>query len=477
MRGGVVSGAVIAGFVVLGSAPILLAQSDGSLDWPQFGWDVASSGASNAWSGIDSQNVGSLTLRRVPLDGTVDASAIYLHGVTVNGSAHDSLFVTTTYGKTIAIDADSGLILWEYTPPQYTTWAGTAQITTSSPVADPDRQHIYAAAPDGTVRKLAVADGSMLWSTAITMLPQREKITSALKVFAGKVIAVTGGYVGDQPPYQGHVAIIDAQSGNLLHVWNSLCSDRAGLINPSSCSTTRSAIWGRAGAVIDATTGNIFIATGNGPYDGKTNWGDSVIELDPNAAQILGNYTPADNASLDNNDVDLGSTSPVLLSPTILGLLGTGLIAGTAPHVGHESQMVSTPSGNLLYTAPAVWNQNGQTWTFVADGSGTAAWTFSGGMLTRAWANSNAGTSPIVAGGLLYIYNPQGGLYVYNPGDGTPVANLNTGSGHWNSPIVVDGRIALPEGNSNDHTTIGILNIWTLPNRRERPHRPGILQH
>ena len=32
---------------------------------------------------------------------------------------------------------------------------------------------------------------------------------------------------------QGHVAILDAQSGKLLHVWNSLCSNRTGLIlNP-----------------------------------------------------------------------------------------------------------------------------------------------------------------------------------------------------------------------------------------------------
>jgi len=26
----------------------------------------------------------------------------------------------------------------------------------------------------------------------------------------------------------------------------------------------------------------------------------------------------------------------------------------------------------------------------------------------------------------------------------------------------VDGRIALPEGNSNDHSTSGILDIWRL---------------
>ena len=107
----------------------------------------------------------------------------------------------------------------------------------------------------------------------ITLLPSREKIASPLKEFRGHIIAVTGGYIGDRPPYQGHVAILDAQTGKLLHTWNSLCSDRSGLLDPNSCADTQSAIWGRAGAVIDVATGNIFVATGNGPYDGKTELG------------------------------------------------------------------------------------------------------------------------------------------------------------------------------------------------------------
>ena len=259
-------------------------------------------------------------------------------GVTVKGSRHDVFFVTTTYGKTIAVDANQGSILWEYTPPRYATWAGTRQITNSTPVADPDRQYIYAAAPDGTIQKLAVSDGHALWTTPITLLPLREKIASPLKEFRGHIVAVTGGYIGDRPPYQGHVAILDAQSGKLLHVWNSLCSDRAGLLEPSSCPDTQSAIWGRAGAVIDAATGNIFVATGNGPYDGKTNWGDAVIELNPDATQMLGNYTPTNNAELNDRDLDVGSTSPVLLGGDILAqggkdglirLLSIKAIAGT----------------------------------------------------------------------------------------------------------------------------------------------------
>jgi outer membrane protein assembly factor BamB len=160
----------------------------------------------------------------------------------VNGLSHDVFFVTTTYGKTLAIDADSGAILWEYTPASFASLVGTAQITNSTPAADPDRQHIYAAAPDGTVQKLAIADGHVVWTTSITLLPSREKIASPLKEFNGRIIAVTGGYIGDAPPYQGHVAVLDAQTGTLLSVWNSLCSDRTGLIQPSSCQYTRSAI-------------------------------------------------------------------------------------------------------------------------------------------------------------------------------------------------------------------------------------------
>jgi len=37
------------------------------------------------------------------------------------------------------------------------------------------------------------------------------------------------------------------------------------------------------------------------------------------------------------------------------------------------------------------------------------------------------------------------------------------GRGHWNSPIAIDGRIALPEGNANQRSTSGILDIWSLP--------------
>lgn len=461
----------------LGMAIALAAQSALAQSWPMFGGDLQSSSANPQTTGITAANIGRLKRLRVRLDGLVDASAIYLHGATVRGARHDVIFVTTSYGKAIALDAGSGGVLWEYTPASYHSLAGTRQFTNSTPVAGPGGRYIYAASPDGYIQKLAVADGRVLWRTAITELPLREKMDSPLKLFHGRLIAVTAGYIGDRPPYQGHVAILDAASGRLLHVWNSLCSNRAGLMQPTSCPQSRSAIWGRAGAVIDPAEGDIFIATGNGDWNGTTDWGDSLVELNATATRILGNYTPADTAELNDDDLDLGSSSPVLLGNGLLAqggkdgrirLLSLRAIAGSQPHRDHELQTVSTPSGTDLFTQPAVWRDDAQTWMFAADNGATAAWRLHGEMLHRIWRHDTGGTSPFEAGGLLFVYDPAGGLNVYEASSGKRIATLPCGSGHWNSPIVVDGRIILPEGNANSDATRGVLDIWSLPENSAR---------
>ena len=445
----------------------------GAGDWTRFGWNAARTNASTAPTGITAANVKKLVKRTVQLDGTVDSSPIYLHAVPVAGGTHDTFFVTTTYGKTEAIDAKTGAVLWRYTPQGYTSWAGSYQITTATPVADPSRAWIYAASPGGTISKLSVANGKPAWTTSITRLAAREKIAASLNFDQGRVIATTGGYIGDQPPYQGHVVELDPANGTLLHVWNSLCSNQTTLLFPASCGASDSAIWGRAGAVVDPTTHQLLVATGNAPWDGKTNWGDAVLRLSPDASKLVGNYTPANTAELNSTDADLGSTSPVVLSPAVIAqggkdgkirLLSVARMKGIAPHKGGELQVVSTPSGSDLFTAPAVWRGGSGEWMFAADGGGTQAWRFAGGRLVSAWKNSTGGTSPVVAGGLLWVYNPGGGgLDVYAPKTGKLVATLPAGGGHWNSPIVVDGRVALPEGDANSHSTSGVLDIWSRP--------------
>jgi len=375
--------------------------------------------------------------------------------------------VTTTYGKTEALDPDSGRVLWRFTPPAYGRLAGSAQITNATPAASTDRTAVYAAASDGRIRKLRLSDGKVLWTTAITRDPTHEKITSSLNVSRGLVIATTGGYIGDAPPYQGHVVTMSERSGRIAHVWNSLCSDRHALIVPRTCASSDSAIWSRSGAAVDPANGTLVVATGNAPFNGRTDWGDSVLVLSPDASRLLLHWTPVDQARLNVTDADLGSTSPALLDNGYavqggkdgkLRLLQLHRLPGVNAKTGGELQTVPTPGGVGLFSAPAIWKGS---WAFVATDGGTEAWRLRGGRLHTVWSNRNGGTSPVVADNLLYVAG-SGSVRVYVPTSGRQVATLPSGAVHWQSPIVADGHVFLPEGNANDHATSGVLDIYRL---------------
>ncbi len=437
----------------------------GGTDWPMAGFSPARSYSGPAVTGITRKNIGRLRRQQVTLPGTVDSMPIYLHDVRVAGKARDVFFVTTTYGITLAIAAANGRILWRFTPPGYSSFAGSAQIITMTPVADPGRDAIYAGAPDGRIRKLSVASGKVLWSTSITRDPTHEKLAAPLDFANGLVIAATGGYIGDAPPYQGHVVTMRPSNGRIVAVWNSLCSDRHEVIQPSSCDASDSAIWGRNAPSVDPATGDILVATGNAPFDGKTDWGDSVLVLSPDARRLLKHWTPSNYQQLNDQDLDLGSTAPALLAggylvqggkDGVLRLLRLSQLAGPSPATGGELQTVPVPGPTDLFSAPAVWNG---TWTFLTTSAGTAAWRLQDGKLQEAWSNGNAGTTPVVAGGLLYVQS-SGGIHVYAPGTGAAVGDLPIGDAHWQAPIVVDGRIAAAEGDANQHLTTGVLDIY-----------------
>jgi outer membrane protein assembly factor BamB len=449
-------------------------------DWTRFGYDAARHNAGPSATGITAANLGALRQQRITLEGTVDSSPIYLRAVSTSGGVVDLLIVTTSYGKTIAVDATTGGIVWQFTPAGYASWAGSSRITHSSPVVDPARRFVYSASPDGSIHKLDVASGrevqSGQWPVAITRDSRHEKIGPALNFARGMVFAATGGYFGDAPPYQGHVVAIDAITGRLEHVWNALCSNRQELISPNSCEESGSAIWARSGVVVEPSTGQLLVATGDGRFDGRANWGDSVLVLSRDAGRLLRNWTPRNHKQLESGDADLGSTAPALLTASRavqggkdgkLRLLDlrrlNGRTARPGPTTGGELQTLSTPGGAGLFSAPAVWHTGGRTWLFVATDSGTAAYVLRGGRLRVVWRRSVGGTSPIVAGKLLYVYEPAGALNVYNPTSGKRLARLQAGPGHWNSPIVTDGRIVLPEGDANDHHTSGVLNIYRVP--------------
>jgi hypothetical protein len=79
------------------------------------------------------------------------------------------------------------------------------------------------------------------------------------------------------------------------------------------------------------------------------------------------------------------------------------------------------------------------------------------------WSNGTAGTSPVIAGGLVYVYDPTGGgINVYRPGSPNPVTTLPAETGHWQSPIAIDGCVLVGEGDANEHSTSGTLSLYRL---------------
>jgi hypothetical protein len=429
--------------------------------WPLFGVTPDRANVFAGSTGITASNV--TTLARVSIDvpGTVDSSPIFAAGRFV---------VTTTYGKTIALNR-RGRILWTYTPPGIGDWAGSAQITNATPAADPDGEHVYSVSPDGVVHKLNLADGSEVtsggWPVTITRDPTHEKLGTALNISGRLVLATTGGYIGDAPPYQGHVVSIDRESGEIVHVWNALCSDRHELIEPSTCADSDAAIWARAGAVVEPGTRRILVATGNAPYDGQTAWGDSVIELSPDAGEMVGSWTPPNQEELNSGDVDLGSTAPALVRGADGRLYGVqggkdGLLRLIDIARMQVVQTLPDPGSTLMFTAPAVRGRD----VYIATDGGTAAYRLTGSgtpRLLKLWANDSAGTSPVLAGGLLYIYDPTGGgINVYRPASPDPVTTLPAKPGHWQSPIAIGGCVLVGEGSANDHETSGTLSLYCL---------------
>jgi hypothetical protein len=450
-------------------------------DWLTFDYNAERSGVGPGDSGITAANLHRLKRLTVRVPGTVDSSPVELHDLKIGARSYDVFFVTTSYGRTLAIDAATGHRLWEFAPASVEKLQGSPQITTATPIIDPTLKYIYVASPDGFIHKLSITTGRPLWSTRVTWDPTREKIAGALNFSGKSLIVATDGYDGDTPSYQGHVVTIALATGHITHVWNTLCSNIKTLIDPpSKCPASDSAIWGRPGTVILPSTGDILVTTGNGPFNGHTDWGDSVLELSP-TLKLLHNWTPVNQQQLNQDDQDLGSTEPALLPVTSgaplavqggkagqLDLLDLDRLDGSTGHAGPRTggqlQTIDAPGPTDIYSQPAVWTSGSGIYVFVTDGDGTAAYTLIHRRLHLAWHNKTPGTSPLIVGGLLYVYNEsQGVLEILNPRSGHIDISLPAQQGHWNSPIVIGGRIILPEGDDNAHQTTGTIDIYHLP--------------
>lgn len=445
----------------------------GNVDWPVFGFDSARTSVNAHETTLTPQTVGGLRrLWSITLPDIADSSPVYLHTLRLaSGATSDILYLTTRDGHLVAVDAANGHILWS-------VHNSGVRYTTASPAIDPSRAFVYSYGLDGTLRKFTTVAGTQVtgggWPVRITTMPQTEKVSSPLNIGNGRVYVTTAGYPGDAPPYQGHVVAQRLGDGT-TQVFNSLCSDKKNVLSVGDCGSNQSGIWARGGAVVEPGTGNIYVTTGNGNWNGRTDWGDSIIKLSADGLRVLDSYTPANESDLNTADVDLGSAAPGLL-PDIPGSRTPHMLIqggkdqklrlvnrdnmsgqGGPGHLGGELALLDWP-GCMLFTQPVIWQEGGNVWVTLAGTCGMATYQVvsdSGGRATlRAiWHNSVHATTPVLAGGVIFAAT-SGAVYALDAHTGQRLwasdqqsAGGSIGGIHWESLIVVNGRVYIPDEN------------------------------
>src|SRR4029077_4823679 len=146
---------------------------------------------------------------------------------------------------------------------------------------------------------------------------------SALTLSNTTIYVPYGGRFGDCGDYHGRVVAV-AVSGR-------------GLGQPRSYTlpTQREGgFWAPPGPALDGR-GNLFLASGNSSSSGAYDYGNSVVRLTATLG-LADSWAPKDWKPLNAGDVDIGSSSPVLLSGNRvfqIGKAGVGYLLA-ADHLG-----------------------------------------------------------------------------------------------------------------------------------------------
>jgi hypothetical protein len=71
-------------------------------------------------------------------------------------------------------------------------------------------------------------------------------------------------------------------------------------------------IWMAGGAPAVDANNNLYVTTGNGAFDGQTDFGDSYLRLSTGLS-VMDSFTPSNQSSLDTGDTDVGSSGTAVL--------------------------------------------------------------------------------------------------------------------------------------------------------------------
>jgi chitodextrinase len=313
--------------------------------------DNARSGANLSETVLTPGNVNPTTfgkLKSFDIDGQAYASPLYVPSVDIPGQGtHNVVYVATEHDSVYAFDADGNVTapLWKVSfidPANGITTVSPDDVgeccditpeigITGTPVIDPATGTLYVVAKTKEVsggvtnfvqrlHALDIATGAeklggpvVIQATVpgtgqgssggqLQFLPLRENQRPALLLNNGIVYIAFGSH-GDRQPYHGWLLGYDAAT---LAQRFAYCDTANG---------EGAGIWlANSGPAADSA-GNIYLITGDGTFDanrGGTNFGDSYIKVGP-LGTVLDYFTPYNESTLDNGNIDLGAGGVLLL--------------------------------------------------------------------------------------------------------------------------------------------------------------------
>jgi outer membrane protein assembly factor BamB len=486
-----------AAILTLALAPQGVHAAPAKYDWLQFAFDPGKSANDTAESTVNVSNAKNLKqLFKVSLPDAPDGAPVYLHDITTPKGVKDVVYVQGEHGHLIAMDGHTGATIWSHN-------FGPGGISNSSPAIDPTRKFIYINANDGKVHKVDVGTGAEVKSGGWPVSVGGGKSSSAITIATAK-----NGHTYLYASNQGHgrVTTIDLANAS-KHVFNLACSQKPD--TTSGCTVNGANPWAR-GPAYDASLDLFFQmgGTNNGPsFIAGQVWRNSIVALPADGHTTMksgkgypaDSYTPSNVSALIKSDRDIGSGG-VLILPTTLSkkfphlgvqpgkdrairLLNLANMSGKgAPgNTGGELQLLPFPDMSMMRSQGAVWTDPATkaVWVFVPGEKGIAGFQVtvdSAGnpKLVLKWTIFNGWTSSaFVAGGVLFAANGAGEhtaslklhqVQAINPTTGKVLWTGNIGLHHWSSPILANGVVYMPDGNSGGFGsgTSGDLIAWSL---------------
>lgn len=321
------------------------------------------SGLNSGETTLTPSNVNSSTFGKLfslPIDGYAYAEPLYMSNVTINGSQHNVVYVATEADMVYAFDADNyngGQPLWSASLLQ----PGETPLTnnsikpytgvTATPVIDPSTNTLYvvseqSSSAGGTFRlnALDITTGAQKFGGPVTInasVPGTNSsgngttvtLTTGCLSRAALLLANGNVYIGIGSCPTGWLLAYDASTLAQVAVWNASPN-----LNGEGTYASAGGVWMGSGGPVADSSGNVYVTTGNGPWDGATAFGDSVVKFSP-TLQVEDYFTPDSYAYSNCNDADLAAGG-LLLIPGTTTLVSGGKVGmiylNNTQNLGHE---------------------------------------------------------------------------------------------------------------------------------------------